>query len=360
LSDNKLVSLIVPVYNAEKHLKECIDSILSQTYRNIELILVNDGSIDKSGEICDEYNKRDSRVCVIHQNNYGPSVARNAGIDRASGEYIQFVDSDDSLELNMTAELVQGIRNAELVISGYKKIEYNEPKNVSKYIPSLKGNYSNNDFMKNFGELFKNGFINSPCNKLYNKTIIKKFKINFLQGLHMGEDLLFNLKYIQFCKTIAVLQDPLYKYSILMNNNSLTGDFKKDYFINQQFLFNEAREFLKRSNSYNGENKEFIELAYINSLIGCFDNLFHKNSDLSSTKKMQEIKIIISDKTVIENIVFFRGRNIQKMLIGYLIRLKANNAIYLLFKLKSSIRDNHKFIFNYLKSTLNSRERKSK
>lgn len=92
------VSIIIPVFNAEKYLRDCIDSVLNQIYKNIELILVNDGSMDKSAFICNEYARVDKRVKVIHQDNFGPSAARNKGINAAQGKYIQFVDSDDYIE----------------------------------------------------------------------------------------------------------------------------------------------------------------------------------------------------------------------------------------------------------------------
>ena len=99
------ISIIVPVYNVEKYLRKCVDSILNQTFKDFELILVDDGSIDTSGKICDEYNLKDNRIKVIHKENGGLSSARNAGLDIAQGEYIGFVDSDDWIELDMYEEL---------------------------------------------------------------------------------------------------------------------------------------------------------------------------------------------------------------------------------------------------------------
>lgn len=99
--EDKLITIIIPVYNVEKYLRECIDSVIAQTYKNLEIILVDDGSIDKSGEICDEYSKKDSRIRVIHKKNGGLSDARNVALDIAKGEYIGFIDSDDYIEKDM-------------------------------------------------------------------------------------------------------------------------------------------------------------------------------------------------------------------------------------------------------------------
>ena len=119
----ELISVIVPVYKVEKYLRECVDSILAQTYTNLEIILVDDGSPDNCGKICDEYAQNDSRIKVIHQENGGLSAARNAGLDIATGKYIGFVDSDDYAELNMFEELHKRIieNNADLSICGVKK-----------------------------------------------------------------------------------------------------------------------------------------------------------------------------------------------------------------------------------------------
>ncbi len=115
-----LISVIVPVYNVEKYLRKCIDSILSQTYTNLEIILVDDGSVDNSGRICDEYKEKDSRIVVIHKENGGLSSARNAGLDMAHGEYIGFIDSDDYIGSDMYEELYKNMQdnNADLSICG--------------------------------------------------------------------------------------------------------------------------------------------------------------------------------------------------------------------------------------------------
>ena len=105
------VSVIIPVYNVEKYLKDCINSILNQTYSNWEMILVDDGSVDNSGDICDKFSKNDSRIHVIHQTNKGVSFARNKGIEKANGEYLIFIDSDDWIENNMFEEMITAINN---------------------------------------------------------------------------------------------------------------------------------------------------------------------------------------------------------------------------------------------------------
>ena len=124
------VSIVIPVYRAEKYMERCVDSVLAQTYENIEVILVEDGSPDRCGEICDAYAKKDARVKVIHKENEGVSKARNTGLKEVTGEFVQFVDSDDALKPNMTELLVKNMaeQSGDLVICGF----YEENLNYSK------------------------------------------------------------------------------------------------------------------------------------------------------------------------------------------------------------------------------------
>ena len=126
---NELISVIVPIYNVEKYLERCLDSIIKQTYKNLDIILVDDGSIDNSTKICDEYVKKDSRIKVIHKENGGLSDARNVGIDNSDGKYICFIDSDDYIELDMIENLYDGIvkNNANICCCG-KLLEYEKNK----------------------------------------------------------------------------------------------------------------------------------------------------------------------------------------------------------------------------------------
>ena len=116
----KKISIIVPVYQAEKYISKCIESIVNQTYKNLEIILVDDGSTDRSGEICDEYGKKDNRIVVVHNKNKGVSVARNCGLDIATGDYITFVDSDDYIDLQMYSEMMKVVEkySCDVVYSG--------------------------------------------------------------------------------------------------------------------------------------------------------------------------------------------------------------------------------------------------
>jgi glycosyltransferase involved in cell wall biosynthesis len=217
------VSIIIPVYNAEKYLRQCIDSVIQQTYRDLEIILVDDGSTDNSGKICDEYAIKDSRIKVFHINNSGVSFARNKGIQESSGQYLMFVDSDDYIDLNMVEILISEISQSksDLVICGYTTVTH------ENYIKSqckkafLKGKKEiSNYIIKNYHP----GYINSPCNKLYRKDLIKHY---FDENQSLGEDLLFNIDYLKSVNSINCINDCLYYYR-RENNESLSLRYRSD------------------------------------------------------------------------------------------------------------------------------------
>lgn len=326
----KCVSVIVPVYNTEAHLHHSVDSILEQTYKNIELILVNDGSTDRSGQLCEDYAQRDPRVKVIHQANAGPSAARNAGLEAAIGTYIQFADSDDFLEPDMTEKLVHAMEpDTQLVICGYKDVLRAENEIICLKNSGFKktGIYRKSELLPWFGELFADYYVHFNWNKLYDAALIKDAGITFDQEIIRGEDLLFNLDYLDRCEGISILPDALYNYGH-SNSQSITSIFRPNLFENQQMLLAEVRKFLQKNQAYSGQNKESVEKFYMKRIEACFSNLFHPNSTLSSRSIKKHIEQIIHDEQVNESIIYLRQRNVEKKLLGKLIRRRAIDVLY--------------------------------
>ena len=209
-----LITIIVPIYNAEKHLRRCIDSILAQTYSNFELLLIDDGSDDDSGFICDMYAERDSRIRVYHKVNGGVSSARNVGLDNAQGDWITFVDSDDSVSNTYLHNLLAHSDHVDLVIS-YAEHIYSDGTNRREV-------YNSKYVTENFDELFVENDLNwhtSPWSKLFNKNLCKDLR--FVEGMHIGEDLVFLYSYMLRCGNIYVSSDTDYRYYI-DNQFSLT------------------------------------------------------------------------------------------------------------------------------------------
>ena len=209
----KLISVIVPIYNAEAYLDRCIQSIISQTYANFELILVNDGSTDKSLEICNNYASRDSRIIVISQKKSGVSSARNQGIEIAKGEWITFIDADDFVDNNYIDALKLHINSENslmLIIQGYKKLSGG---NIDSTIEFPDITIQGIEFGLAFKEygIMEHG---QPWGKLYNRSLLQEKKIRFNRDISYSEDLLFMLEYILHCDFIKFVQGSLYNYVI--------------------------------------------------------------------------------------------------------------------------------------------------
>ena len=216
---NPLISVIVPVYKVERYLPRCIESILRQTYTNFELILVDDGTPDRSGIICDRYAEKDSRIRVIHKENGGVSTARNAGIDAAKGEWITFVDSDDWVSDEYLETLIHPMNEEryDLIVAG---VEYRYFKIVRRNSNELSIDMSgiNNEVV--FESICKTEF-SGPCFKLFSSSIIKDNSLYFPENVAMAEDAIFVKKYLKLCKKIYVSSKTVYYYNRL-NGFSVT------------------------------------------------------------------------------------------------------------------------------------------
>ena len=211
------VSIIIPIYNTDKYLSKCIDSIISQTYQNLEIILVDDGSTDDSDKIADDYARKDQRIKVIHQKNTGQSAARNAGLEIATGEYISFIDSDDKIEKSFIEKLLDPYltdKNTALSICGihYKRLNQHSAEDV--YINSLRS-VNKKESQKSYilYLLTVDGRLYSSVNKLYRAKIAKTTK--FDKNLNFSEDTKYVLDYLKAAKSsnIKFILEPLYIYN---------------------------------------------------------------------------------------------------------------------------------------------------
>ena len=209
-----LVSVIIPVYNSEKYLHICIESILKQTYSNFELILVNDGSTDRSEEICKKYSHRDMRIKVLTTSNSGPGIARNMGLEIAQGDYITFIDSDDFVDAAYLSSLVKvmELENCEIVISGLKQIndfqEYKKKCNIETLQYKM---LSLDSFLEH---AFLYWWYLGVVGRLYKKG---KIEGNRFISTTYSEDLEFNLHYLQNTICVGIIEKPQYLY--IQNNN---------------------------------------------------------------------------------------------------------------------------------------------
>lgn len=350
---NKVVSIIIPVFNAETSLANCIGSILNQTYKQLEIIMVNDGSTDKSGEICEHYAISDQRIKVVHQENCGPSSARNTGIEKATGDYIQFVDADDYMKPKMTETLLQAMTNqVGLVICGYEAIYTHT--NITRrrdYIPSISGFYMHDDFIKHFGELYRCTLIPSPCNKLYDANLIRGEHIRFMETMKYGEDLFFNLEYFKTSPNVYVIQDQLYNY-LITGNHSLSRTFNERLSEHQEMLHQGVEAFLLEKGAYAGENRHHMKVIYARHVVNALDNLFHLNSTYTPKEKKQQIAKIISNAALNRDVDHFKD-DLQTIIVGQMIKYHLKRGIYYLFTFKKIMQYRLQPLFHMLRRGMN-------
>lgn len=231
---NAIISIIIPVYNTEKYLRRCLDSIVAQTYKDFEVILVDDGSTDGSGKICDEYVAKDNRFKTIHKDNGGVSSARNFGLKNAKGEWIYFCDSDDKLANKNSLQLLYNLTNkeAELVVCGNNDVDDNGKDITSRsvikqYIRVFKKEKYLKLFFHENSPIGGQGYL---WNKLFKRDIIEKHKLRFASNIYFAEDVLFVLNYC-CCKEVMLVNfDNTSKvYDYYHRSNSAMASIKVSY-----------------------------------------------------------------------------------------------------------------------------------
>ena len=213
-----MISVVVPVYKVEEYLRRCVDSVLAQTYRDFELILVDDGSPDRCGQICDEYAARDDRIKVVHQENGGLSAARNAGLDVAQGEYVAFVDSDDYCHPEMLKVLFEKIiqYDADVAVSGFRRVDQNgKDIDVEPYLPEIEELMNGADALKRL--IMEDSLRSVVWNKLYKRTLFKSLR--FPVG-KLYEDAFITPRLLYQCDRVVLT--PQYLYFYVANPTSLT------------------------------------------------------------------------------------------------------------------------------------------
>lgn len=277
------VSIIVPVYNVEKVLHHCVDSILSQTYREFELILVDDGSTDKSGEICDRYAKENDNVTVVHLKNGGVSKARNTGIELAKGEFICFIDSDDFISEYYLEDLLVA------------RDEFAECDNIWCCFQTVT-DYNGSDSKSNLASdsekysifnrseimtLHEKWLSQMPWNKLFKTRIIKDNNIQFPEDLSLGEDLLFNLEYLDYSNgKIVIINKPLYYY-LRTEEESLDNKYYPNLFEIYRIINSQLYCYI---NKWNCDDSQ--QIIYYNSCFYSYEkvlrNTFHPKSDIKN------------------------------------------------------------------------------
>lgn len=268
MNQNPKISVIVPVYNSEKYLKRCIQSVLRQSFSEFEILIVNDGSSDKSGKVCNAFANRDSRIRVFHQNNQGVSVARNTGLDNARGMYICFLDCDDWLP-RKSLEILYGtiIKDKSDIVVGAASVIGLRKNSTNQYIvdTSIDANHKY--------ELFDHlDILRAPWAKLYKNSLISMHNIRFLPGITRGEDTVFLWQYLQKCQSVTLIHDKVYYYSAIILNNS-SKNYDSNYSSYMKFVVDELNNALCNCKIDREKEKMIITSLAINECCGCLNYL---------------------------------------------------------------------------------------
>lgn len=288
MKQKPIISIIVPVYNTAPYLEKCFDSIAKQTYTNIEVLVVDDGSTDGSGEICDEYAKKDARFKIIHNKNSGVSVARNTALERAQGAYIGFVDSDDFVKEDMYESLYNNLveNKAELSICGQTKV-YNDRNESEYFYVKQKTVFTKEQALEEV--LLQRAFLGGPCNKLFDASLCKG--IFFDEDIGYGEDLLFVVKNLVKCN--RVVYDPISYYMYVIRSNSACTE----KFTEKTFSAHIARERILQIVA-EMESDKLLEIAYTGVVIADIALL----GKLCKEKQMKNIYGDILKKSIDEKV----------------------------------------------------------
>ena len=341
-----IISVIVPVYNVEKHLWQCVESILMQSWKLFELILVDDGSSDNSGVICDEFVQRDSRVKAVHKDNHGVSSARNTGIEIARGNYLTFIDSDDTIEENFFSDAFAQIGDRDLLISGIMMDYYRNGKKINQLVFSNKETkvYDVRTLLEDMEISYPSICISSPCCKLYKRSLIVENEIRFDVDMNLGEDENFNLDYLNAYDDMRVFfsKDCYYHYRRIDDNSLFSIYNKNTFFIHSKIC--DKMLLLMSIKRCTAETQQRYKINYYYRLL---ESINHEFSHIEESNKSLRC-LAISRVAAHEIISQIKNNDIKGKkgrLLLWLFQQKWHAAIYVFFFIGSTIK---KILKNFL------------
>ena len=299
-------SIIIPVFNVKNYLKKCIDSILSQSYRNMEVILVDDGSTDGSSDLCDDYKNIDNRIVVIHQENEGVAMARNVGLRYAKGDYVLFVDGDDYWEgdeiLSQLEQVIIDNKYPDLVINNSYFCVMPKGKKLEKHLE-----FNAEVFSTVFGEnaLLKffvgiSGFPWSVWKNIYKNQIIKENDIKFEKGITLGEDADWLFRFILSSKKISVIDIPYYCYRVNRLGSAMTCQSYKNlssylHVIDRWFKYADYTTNIELADAIRSKLSDNY-MGYLKYIYGFEEN--ERNEIISKMKSLKIIKYVREPKNI--------------------------------------------------------------
>ncbi|RAS79922.1 glycosyltransferase family 2 protein [Priestia endophytica] len=332
---DELVSIIVPIYKVEKYIQRCIDSLTNQTFSNIEIILVDDGSPDNCPTICDDYANVDSRIKVIHKENGGLSDARNAGMEEATGKYIIFIDGDDYVELNMVEKAIEAaqLSKSNVVIWGFYAdyVDDNEILIKSVVHQHESGVFRRNEYKNIVIGKHLIGNLGYAWNKMYELSFLKENNFKFTKGLSLVEDIVFNSPVLSQSEKITFLDEPLIHY-MQRPRITLGTKFYEDYFEIKKLAISSVENLLRAWGQDNEKISNIMASLVYMSLKTTVSQLSKANNLSKSSKKVYLDKVLYDSITIkIKDKVKFTS--LKDKGIYQLMKFKKSNALLLFYKL---------------------------
>lgn len=330
-----LISVIVPIYNVEKYLRQCLDSLLAQTYQNIEVIMVDDGSPDNCGAICDEYSEKYSNFIAVHKENAGLGMARNTGLENAHGQYVIFVDSDDYISDSLIEELYKKLKlyQVDVCISGFK-CTVKGHRNVQYESECYLGERAKTELLpRMLGSLpdKKDSIEMSVCGVIYNMEPIRKYKVRFPSERELiSEDLIFNIDYMQHANGSYLSSIVGYFYHI--NTSSLTRSYRPDRFEKVKFFYLEVARRLAEFH-YDSITMQRNKRMFFVNVKGCISQECNPQNDFGLKQRLSNIRLICKDYVLREVIREYPINKLgfaQKTFL-FMVKHKWALALYLYF-----------------------------
>ncbi|WP_209122915.1 glycosyltransferase [Alkalihalobacillus sp. BA299] len=287
------ISVVIPVYNVEKWISDCIEILLNQPYNNLEILLINDGSTDYSGIICDKLAEKDKRITVFHKNNGGVSSARNKGIQLATGDYIVFIDADDKVDREFFVKLVSiaQSKKCDVVISGYKTIP-----NKQNIVPGYKLNelLDGKSMILSSNNIHSNNDLCFSWRYFYKLKVITDKKIKFSEKISIGEDVIFNLEVLLASSRVYAIPEPLYFYTINNSESAMSKQHKP--LLNQSLIeqYKLRRELSEKAGLLKQANyRKDMAYYYIKNIYTLLiNNIKHEESNFTKLREIVNYDMI--------------------------------------------------------------------
>lgn len=333
------ISVVMPIYKVEKYLAKAIESVLNQTHKDIEVFLIDDGSPDNSGTICDDYAKKDNRIIVIHKQNEGAPEARNIAIDKSNGKYIYFIDSDDWIESTMLEKMHNLAENntADLIVTGFC-MEYYEKGKYVQYQNKIKDRVfsSQQEFRNEAYKYLNNSILSLPWNKLYLSKTIKEHKIRFPNK--KWDDHHFNMEYLKYVNKVVMSEITMYHwYRSREGSETMINYQDPNMFEIRKEHFEHIKELYRYWNQSDSDSINSINSYYIGRLFQCIQEI-SDNQEIKHKDKIKKIKQILNDKETNESLKNCNKLSLKFKILVLPMKVKSISMCLLFGKIVSYIR----------------------